>query len=74
MMGNFLKESMVLWHAPIYDPSGYADEARNFILELQKQNIKPVVREIGRRSNVFRSGLDENTRTRLDEAIAQETP
>ena len=69
-----LKESTVLWHAPIFDPSGYADEARNFILQLQKQNIKPVVREIGRRSDVFRNGLDEKSRVRLEEAIAQETP
>ena len=63
-----------MWHAPIFDPSGYADEARNFILELQRQNILPAVREIGRRSDVFRKGLDERSRILLDEAIAKDTP
>ena len=67
-------ELALLWHAPIYDPSGYADEARNFILQLQVQNFSPVVREIGRRSDIFRGGLDEQTRVRLDAAIAQEDP
>jgi GT2 family glycosyltransferase/Flp pilus assembly protein TadD/glycogen synthase/SAM-dependent methyltransferase len=69
-----LLESKVLWHAPIFDPSGYADEARNFILQLQRQNIKPIVREIGRRSDIFRCGLEEKSRARLDEAIDQEAP
>jgi GT2 family glycosyltransferase/Flp pilus assembly protein TadD len=71
---NVKKELKVLWHAPVFDPSGYADEARNFIVQLQKQNIQPALREIGRRSDVFRNGLDESSRTRLDEAIARDTP
>ncbi|MGQ9677257.1 MAG: glycosyltransferase, partial [Chloroflexota bacterium] len=28
------EERPVIWHAPLFDPSGYADEARNFILGL----------------------------------------
>ena len=64
----------ILWHAPIFDPSGYADEARNFILQMQKQNIKPAVREIGRRSETFRNRLGEKERRVLDEAIAQGMP
>jgi glycosyltransferase involved in cell wall biosynthesis/tetratricopeptide (TPR) repeat protein len=65
------KKPDVLWHAPIFDPSGYADEARHFILQVQKQGIKAAVREIGRRSDVFRNGMDEHMRERLDKAIAQ---
>ncbi|MBW2429336.1 MAG: glycosyltransferase, partial [Deltaproteobacteria bacterium] len=69
---NTLKELKVMWHTPIYDPSGYADEARNLILQLQSLNIEPAVREIGRRSDVFRNGVGEQERVKLDEAIAQE--
>jgi len=28
-----------LWNGPIYDPSGYSDEARSFVLSLDKENI-----------------------------------
>lgn len=28
-----------LWNGPIYDPSGYSDEARNFVLSLDRESI-----------------------------------
>lgn len=33
------QNSTLLWNAPIYDPSGYADEARNFVLSLDNHSI-----------------------------------
>lgn len=59
----------VLWHAPIYDPSGYADEARNFILQLRRQGQPIAARKAGRDSEKFRSQLDAVTRHHLDEAL-----
>ncbi len=61
-----------LWHAPIYDPSGYADEARNFISHLQAAGIEIAAREIGRHSPTFRNQLDPQTRHQLDRALRQE--
>lgn len=39
-------ETPILWHAPIKDPSGYADEARHFLLALHKTGCRPTAREI----------------------------
>ncbi|HEY64311.1 MAG TPA: glycosyltransferase [Caldilineae bacterium] len=62
----------LLWHAPIYDPSGYADEARHFIMHLQAQGVEVAARELGRHSSKFREQLDPQARHRLDRALRQE--
>ncbi len=36
----------VVWQAPLYDPSGYADEARNFLYALHEMGQRPNVREL----------------------------
>lgn len=33
------EERPVIWHAPLFDPSGYADEARNFVLGLDALRV-----------------------------------
>lgn len=65
-------EICVAWFAPIYDPSGYADEARHFILELQAQGFQLAVREIGRHSEQFRQQLDDTHRAVLDELLSRQ--
>lgn len=62
----------VLWHAPIYDPSGYADEARNFILQLRAQRINISASAIGRDSVTFRSQLAPETQVVLDQALTHQ--
>ena len=54
----------VIWHAPIFDPSGYADEARNFTLALAKHtdvNLKlnPI------KWSDIETELDDDTRSTL---------
>jgi glycosyltransferase involved in cell wall biosynthesis/Flp pilus assembly protein TadD len=62
---------VLLWHAPIFDPSGYADEARYFILHLQARGIKIAARAIGRHSSTFRNQLDPATLQALDQVLTQ---
>ncbi len=62
----------VLYHSGIFDPSGYADEGRNFILHLDRQGTDVVPIPIGRRSDQFRKELDESTRDNLDRLIAKQ--
>lgn len=64
----------VLWRAPIYDPSGYADEARHFLGGLGRQGIDVAARAVGRHSDAFRSQLDGPTRRHLDEMLARPAP
>ncbi|MCG3210039.1 MAG: D-inositol-3-phosphate glycosyltransferase [Anaerolineae bacterium] len=59
----------VLWHAPIFDPSGYADEARNFIVQLRRQGQPIAARAAGRHSDKFRSQLGAPVRRELDAAL-----
>ena len=62
----------LLWHAPIFDPSGYADEARNFILSLHTQGFDLAAKPIGRHSQTFRGQLDLETQRLLDGMLARE--
>jgi len=62
----------VVWQSPIYDPSGYADEARHFIMHLQAQGVEVAARELGRHSSKFREQLDPQARHWLDRALRQE--
>lgn len=62
----------LLWHAPIFDPSGYADEARNFILQLHAQGFDIAANAIGRHSETFRSQLDPHKQQVLELILAQQ--
>ncbi|MBI5470710.1 MAG: glycosyltransferase, partial [Ignavibacteriae bacterium] len=61
----------VLYHSAIYDPSGYADEGRNFILNLDRQGMDVASVEIGRRSEDFKTKLDGSLRSKLDELLGK---
>lgn len=39
-------EAGVVWHGPIFDASGYADEARQFLLALDEANVRVAARPI----------------------------
>ncbi len=62
----------ILWHAPIFDPSGYADEARNFIQRLRSQQFTIAARPLGRHSDIFRAQLEEPACRHLDAALRTE--
>lgn len=56
--------TMLLWQAPVFDPSGYADEARYFIRYISKRwplRIEP----IGRFSDMFAAGMEPSEREAL---------
>ena len=36
----------IVWHGPLFDPSGYADEARQFLLAMDDANMRVVARPI----------------------------
>jgi tetratricopeptide (TPR) repeat protein len=61
----------ILWIAPIYDPSGYADEARHFIINLEKQGFPLAALSIARASESFRNQIDRATRENLDRLLAK---
>lgn len=65
--------SPIVWHAPIYDPSGYADEARHFLLALADKGFAIAARPMGRHSEHFRAGIDQAQRDRLDRMIARKS-
>ncbi len=62
----------ILYHSALYDPSGYADEGRNFILGLQQHGFDIAAREIGRHSEQFKRQLDAGTRKSLDQLLAKQ--
>ncbi len=59
----------LLWHAPVYNPSGYADEARNFILQLEASGVPVALRSISIHSQSFYDGYDEQARNILDGSL-----
>jgi glycosyltransferase involved in cell wall biosynthesis/MoaA/NifB/PqqE/SkfB family radical SAM enzyme/GT2 family glycosyltransferase len=61
----------VSWHAPIYDPSGYADEARNFLINLELQGVNLSAQSIGRYSETFRSQMEVYNQQLLDRMQAR---
>ncbi|MBC8462006.1 MAG: glycosyltransferase family 4 protein, partial [Deltaproteobacteria bacterium] len=66
---NSLDIPAVLWQAPIFDPSGYADEARNFVLQLQKQGVTVRINHI----TEVNEGFVEQLNPELREALLQLT-
>ena len=64
----------VYWTAPIFNQSGYADEARHFILGLNDAGIPIHGRHIGDASESFICQLDMPTRDKLAGLISTDTP
>ncbi|MCB9496116.1 MAG: asparagine synthase (glutamine-hydrolyzing) [Fibrobacteria bacterium] len=63
----------VVWAAPVFDPSGYGDEARGFLRNLGGFSDRVAVRSIGRTSERFRQGMDVADRGRFDAMVSRES-
>jgi glycosyltransferase involved in cell wall biosynthesis len=61
----------VAWLAPIFEPTGYADESRAFILYMREHGLELAARPMGQGTERFRAGLPPLQVARLDRAIAK---
>lgn len=59
------------WFGPVYDPSGYGNEARSFVLSLDDQAMSPSLRAAGHHSAAFREAVDGEIRARLDAMLVR---
>jgi len=59
----------LLWHAQVFNPSSYADEARNFVLQLEAAGDRVALRSISGHSQSFYDGYDEQARNILDGSL-----
>jgi glycosyltransferase involved in cell wall biosynthesis len=59
------------WFGPVYDPSGYGNEARSFVLALDDQAMPPSLRAAGHHSAAFREAVDGKVRARLDAMLVR---
>ena len=64
----------VAWLAPVFTPSGYAEEARNFVLGLEKRGFNLAVRSMAAPSEVFRQQMDSVERAHFDELLEKRLP
>ena len=64
----------VVWYAPLLNFSGYADEARAFILGLREQGREVRAEPLGEPSASFVAGLDPATKAALDDATRSPRP
>ncbi len=61
------------WHAPIYNHSGYADEARHFLEQLHRLGFPITAHEIGKGSSEFRKRLGTEQREILDRLLSRKS-
>ncbi|MDP1792834.1 MAG: hypothetical protein Q8K63_01750, partial [Acidimicrobiales bacterium] len=64
----------VVWYAPLLNYSGYADEARAFVLGLRARGEELRVEPIGDPSKSFVAGLDPTMKAGLDAAMRAPRP
>ncbi|MDA1275118.1 MAG: glycosyltransferase [Verrucomicrobia bacterium] len=64
----------VAWLAPVFTPSGYAEEARSFIVRLEKRGFNMAVRSLTAPSEVFREQMDPKERAHFDELLLKRLP
>ena len=64
----------VAWLAPVFTPSGFAEEARSFILGLEKRGFDLAVRSLATPSEVFRQQMDSAERNHFDELLLKRLP
>jgi len=62
----------VQWISPVWDPSGYADEARAFVRHLAGAGLAPSLLAVGRHSDAFRLAASPEDRAILDGAMGRE--
>jgi glycosyltransferase involved in cell wall biosynthesis/Flp pilus assembly protein TadD/2-polyprenyl-3-methyl-5-hydroxy-6-metoxy-1,4-benzoquinol methylase len=63
--------AQVLWHAPVFNPSGYADEARNFVLGLESHGMPVALRVISNHSPGFYENMNPDLRAKLDRSLSR---
>ncbi len=59
----------VVWESPIFNPGGFADEARNFVYHLTRLGIDVAIRPVGLNTEFFRAMLLPEQRDVLDRAL-----
>lgn len=59
------------WFGPVYDPSGYGNELRGFVLSLVDAGARHALRSAGHHSETFRAASSASTRATLDALLAQ---
>lgn len=59
----------VVWHSPIFDPSGYADESRNILPRLAKAGVPVRAHSITRSSQEFVASLAPAMRQELERLL-----
>lgn len=64
----------VVWYAPLLNFSGYADEARAFILGLREQGREVRAEPLGEPSAAFVAGLDPEMKAALEDATRVPRP
>ena len=55
----------VMWHSPVYDPSGYAACARDYILSLDKNGVRVLNKPVSFWSNITQPAVSGDTLDRL---------
>jgi len=64
----------VKWVGPVYDPSGYGNELRQFVLSLDDLGTRPTVRPAGNHSERFKHAAGARLRDRLDVMLTAQSP
>lgn len=64
----------VKWVGPVYDPSGYGNELRQFVLSLDALGTRAALRAAGNHSEQFRATTGSRLRDRLDVMLAGQSP
>ncbi|MBM3836640.1 MAG: glycosyltransferase [Verrucomicrobia bacterium] len=64
----------VLWHGLFYSFSGYAEEARHFVLNLESNNINLAIRSFAPASEGCRAKIDSADRDKLDALLQKNIP
>jgi glycosyltransferase involved in cell wall biosynthesis len=61
----------VVWHAPLLNYSGYADEARGFVLGLRERGVELRAEALGGVAPSFIAGMAPDMKASLDDALRQ---
>ncbi len=64
----------LVWCGPVFDPSGYADEARGMLCALEASGVPVALRPLNRYVAGFREGLPRAERNALERQIARSLP
>ena len=66
------KSPMVVWLAPFFSSTGYGDEARNFILNLDRQSLDVMPMDMGGTSEESKSHLSLGIRDKFDSLLRKQ--